>query len=305
MPKLMRLRARGLNFALEKDRITMRKYIPLFALLLFLSFQKSAAQDAVEPMWLLTSRDSVLLFIENGNKVIKHTVKSKQTLFSISRYYNLGLEELLDQNPTLKNDPSLRIGAHLRVPIPNKAIRRYKGSGFKPVEYACIYYVVQGGDNLYQISKRFFDMPVDTVAKRNRLKDYYIKPGQRLLIGWIGIEGVHADWRTKVQSADSGTLGTRYLNEKNSRKEIESQGVCFWQKDSKEKGDLYALHRFAAIGTIISVHNPMSNRTVYAKVISRIPDGYERNIEVILSPEAARKIGALDPRFFVKVKYLK
>ena len=49
----------------------------------------------------------------------------------------------------------------------------------------------------------------------------------------------------------------------------------------------------------------MSNRTVYAKVIARVPDGYERNVEVILSPEAARKIGALDPKFFVKVKYFK
>jgi LysM repeat protein len=283
----------------------MRKYIPLFAALLFLSLQKSAAQDSVEPLWLLSSRDSVLLFVEKGHKYVQHTVKPKQTLFSIARYYNLGLEELLDQNPSLKNDPSLRIGAQLRVPIPNKAIRRYKGKGFKPVEYACIYYVVQGGDNLYQISKRYFDMPVDSIAQRNRLKDNNIKPGQRLLIGWMGIEGVHEDWRPKAQATDSGALAARYLAEKNGRKELETQGVCFWQKDSKEKGDLYALHRSAAIGTIISVHNPMSNRTVYAKVISRIPDGYERNIEVILSPEAARKIGALDPRFFVKVKYLK
>ncbi len=305
MLKLMRLRARGFNFAEEKDRNTMRNYVPLFALLLFLSVQKSTAQDTVEPMWLLTSRDSVLLFVANGTKIVQHTVKPKQTLFSIARYYNLSLEDLIEQNPVLKNDPSLRIGRQLRVPIPNKAIRRFKGKDFKAVEYASIYYVVQGGDNLYNISKRFFDMSVDSIAKRNKLKNNYIKPGQRLHVGWMGIEGIHSDWRTAKQSTGSGVLGARYLAEKNGRKEIEAQGVCYWQKDSKEKGDLYALHREAAIGTIISVLNPMSNRTVYAKVISRIPDGYERNIEVILSPEAARKIGALDPRFFVKVKYIK
>jgi len=49
----------------------------------------------------------------------------------------------------------------------------------------------------------------------------------------------------------------------------------------------------------------MSSRTLYAKVIGRIPEGYERNIEVVLSPEAARKLGARDPRFFVKTKYSK
>ena len=81
--------------------------------------------------------------------------------------------------------------------------------------------------------------------------------------------------------------------------------MYFWPKDSKEKGALYALHRQASIGTIIQVNNPMNDRIVYAKVIGRIPEAYERNIEVVLSPEAARKLGARDPRFFVKTTYLK
>ena len=68
---------------------------------------------------------------------------------------------------------------------------------------------------------------------------------------------------------------------------------------------MYALHREAAIGTVIQVINPMGGHPVYAKVIGRIPEGYERNIEVVLSPEAARKIGARDPKFFVRVKFLK
>jgi hypothetical protein len=121
----------------------------------------------------------------------------------------------------------------------------------------------------------------------------------------MGVDGIHADWRPTVTGTELGTLKERFLNDQKDRPLIERQGVCFWQKNSKEKGDLYALHRDAAIGTIISVTNPMSNRTVYAKVIARVPEGYERNIEIILSPEAARKIGALDPKFFVKVKYIK
>jgi LysM repeat protein len=284
----------------------MRKFTPLITLLLlFFLVQHASAQDSAEPLWLLNSRDSLLLRVEEGRKFVLHPVKAKQTLFSIARYYNLSLEDLIEHNTTLKTEPSLRIGSRLKIPIPNKAIRRYKGKGFKAAEYTSIYYVVQQGDNLFQISKRFFDMPVDSVAKRNKVKNNNIKPGQRLHVGWMGIEGVHADWRAAKPAAEVNELKDRYTAEKKGRKEIDTQGVCFWQKDSKEKGDLYALHRDAAIGTIISVTNPMSRRTVFAKVISRIPDGYERNIEVILSPEAARKIGALDPKFFVKVKYLK
>ena len=261
--------------------------------------------DAPEKPVILTSKDSLWLIVEEEKKYILHPVKPKQTLFSIARYYNLSLADLFEHNPDFRTDPTLHTGSRVKIPIPNKAIKRYKTTGFVASKNISIYYIVQYGDNLYQISKRNFDMPVDSVAKRNKLKNNNIRPGQLLHVGWMGTEGVHEDWRAKKESTPSDALKTRYQEEKKKRREVDSQGVCFWQKDSKEKGDLYALHREAAIGTPIAVTNPMFNRTVYAKVIGRIPDGYERNVEVVLSPEAARKLGAKDPRFFTKVKYLK
>jgi hypothetical protein len=148
-------------------------------------------------------------------------------------------------------------------------------------------------------------MPVDSIAKRNNLKSSSLHPGQLLLVAWLGTEGVLPEWRPARQHTESDALKGKYEEAKVKRKEVSSQGVCFWQKDSKEKGDLYALHREAAIGTPVCVTNPMGERLVYAKVIGRIPEGYESNIEVVLSPEAARQIGALDPKFFVRVKFLK
>ena len=281
----------------------MRK-TPLFALFwLYLSASLSAQEDKPSP--LLNSRDSLLLTIEDGKKFIHHPIKAKQTLFSISRYYNIGLDELFDLNPELRYNPSLQAGSRIKIPIPNKAIKRYKSSAFVASANTSIYYVVQPGDNLYQIAKRYFEMPLDSIAKRNKLKNNKIKPGQRLHMGWMGTEGIHAEWRAARQDPESEALKLKYTEEKKNKKEISAQGVCFWPKDSKEKGALYALHREAAIGTIIYVNNPMTNRTVYAKVIGRIPEAYERNVEIVLSPEAARKLGARDPRFFVKTKYSK
>lgn len=261
------------------------------------------AQDRPTP--LLQARDSLLLTVENGKKYIHHPIKPKQTLFSISRYYSIGMEELFDENPAFRDDPTLKIGSIVKISMPNKAIKRYKSTGFVASKHVAIYYIVQPGDNLYQIAKRYFEMPVDTVAARNRLKKNAIKPGQRLLIGWMGIEGIQSEWRTAHPVTASDVLKTKFIEDKKNRKENLSQGVCFWQKDSKEVGSLYALHREANIGTIIQVNNPMTNRTVFAKVIGRIPESYERNIEVVLSPEAARNLGARDPRFFVKTTYLK
>lgn len=277
-----------------------------FALALFGLYLPSflLAQEG-RPTPLLQARDSLLLTVENGKKYIHHIIKPKQTLFSISQYYSLGLEELFDENPAFRYDPSLKIGSTVKIPMPNKAIKRYKSSGFVASKHVSIYYIVQPGDNLYQIAKRYFEMPVDTVSARNRLKKNAIKPGQRLFIGWMGIEGIQSEWRVAHPETASDVLKTKYLEDKKKQKENLSQGVCFWQKDSKEVGRLYALHREASIGSIIQINNPMTNRTVFAKVIGRIPAAYERNIEVVLSPEAARNLGARDPRFFVKTTYLK
>lgn len=286
----------------------MRKTLPLFAIALLCATTSIVAQngEAKEPSTpLLTSKDTLFLLVANGKKIVQHPVKAKQTLFSIAKYYSLSLEELYDNNPQFRTDPTLHTGTKVKIPLPNLAIKRYKTKKFAASKNVPIYYEVQQGDNLYQICRRNFDMSVDSVLKRNNLKNTNIRTGQLLLIAWMGTEGVLPQWRPARQYTQSDAHKARYEQEKTRRKEVDSQGVCYWQKDSKEKGDLYALHREAAIGTVVAVTNPMGGRTVYAKVIGRIPEGYKRNIEVVLSPEAARKIGARDPEFFVKVKFLK
>ncbi|MCC7245174.1 MAG: LysM peptidoglycan-binding domain-containing protein [Saprospiraceae bacterium] len=254
---------------------------------------------------LLGPKDTLQLSIVNGKKFALHPVKAGHTLFSIAKYYALGLDELFELNPQLAKDPTLRIGTRIRISLPNKAIKRYKNAKFGKGPHVPIYYIVQPGDNLYQICKRNFDMEVDTIIKRNRLKNNEIKPGQALLVAWMGAEGIDPAWRTPVAKSGDTAIKSRFDKAEKKGAAEHAQGVCFWQKDSKEKGDPYALHRNARPGSIIEIINPMGGRRVYARVIGTIPDGYEKNVEVVLSPDAARKLGAKDPRFFVKVRYFK
>lgn len=271
-----------------------------------LNAQPAASPPAAEKVpVLLTAKDTVLLTVTNGKKFIHHLVKPKQTLFSVARYYGLTLEELYEHNPKFQTDPTLQTGTRVKIPVPNRAIKRYKGKDFVTRQNAPICYVVQNGDNLFNICKRYFNMPVDSIVKRNHLKNNNIHPGQLIHMGWIGVEGIPADWRPARSSSPTGALEASFEQQKNKRQMFLGQGVCFWQRDSKEEGAYYALHREAAIGTIMAVTNPMSRRTVHVKVIGRIPAGYEPNIEVILAPAAARYLGARDPRFFVKIKFLK
>ncbi|MBL0118284.1 MAG: hypothetical protein IPP89_04710 [Saprospiraceae bacterium] len=69
---------------------------------------------------------------------------------------------------------------------------------------------------------------------------------------------------------------------------------------------MYVLHKSAAVGSIISITNPMFNTTIYAKVAGTIPaNTYPDDIKVIVSPEVAAKLGAKDAKFFTRISYLK
>ena len=212
---------------------------------------------------------------------------------------------MYEQNPGYQTDPILRIGDFVRIPTPNIAIKRYKREGFVNSKNAPLCYVVQPGDNLYQICKRNFDMPVDSVKARNSLKSNSIVPGQVIHVGWIGTEGFDLSWRKDRQPSSNTALQQRYAELKAKYTEVSSQGICSWNKDNSEVGDLYALHREAAIGTVISVTNPVTKQTVYAKVIGRIPSNYARNAEVVLSPAAAKQIGAKSGELMTRVKFLR
>ena len=284
------------------------KLAPLFLLVLcaFASAAQSTTKTKTNPAIALTSKDTLFLTIhEGGQKIIHHRVKAKQTLFSLAKFYCLSLEELYEHNPRFQTDPVLRIGELIAIPTPNIAIKRYKKKTDKPSQIAPLCYVVQPGDNLYQICKKQFEMPVDSIKGRNKLKNNNIVPGQLLHVGWIGTEGYQLSWRKDRKPTGGEVLKTRFDQQRAKYKEVSSQGICHWNKDNAEVGDLYAMHREAAIGTTIAVTNPATKATVYAKVIGRIPKNYANNAEVIVSPAAAKVLAAKETDFMTKVRFLK
>jgi LysM repeat protein len=294
---------------MEKNRCMFKINRFLF-LILILSATEAIAQKQPRKAApaLLSDKDTVLLIVQDSQKIFLHTVKPRQTLYSIAKYYGLGMEDLYAYNPEYRKISSLQKDALIKIPIPNRAIRRYKGDNFVKENYAPIFYLVEHGDNLYGICKRYFSMSADTILKRNKLKKPTIQPGQLLHIGWFDVSGIPPDWRPTAQvepAVDTTELIGEYQQQKSNRQEVTAQGVCFWRRDNDVRGELYALHNTAMLGTIMAITNPMNNRTAYAKVIGRIPAGNDRNTEVMISPEAARRLGAIDARFFVKIKYFK
>lgn len=279
-----------------------------FLIILFLAFPFVLPAITGDSTSYLLPQDTVFITLDRyQDKIFTHEVEKNQTLYSLAKFYGLHTEEIFYYNPQLKSQiiaPQQRI----KIPIPNRAILRYKTPDFLPDQYAPVYYVVKKGDTFFSISTKVFKMPMDTIAARNNMENHVLSIGQQLFIGWVSINGIPESYRKKRVNPEfrkSDVLRNKYVQGKHVKREQNEQGAAFWQKNGDSSSELYALHRKAPINSVIAVTNPMSRRKVYAKVIGRIPENvYGSDIVIVVSPKVANLLGAKDPRFFVKLNYL-
>ncbi len=258
----------------------------------------------------LTPKDTIFIYTgSTGDKIFEHTIEKKQTLFSLGKFYGLSVEELYFYNTDLEAQ-SIKLHQKIRVPIPNRAILRYKTADFQPDQYIPVYYVVQRSETMFRISKYHFQMPMEEIMARNNMTSPDLKEGQQLFVGWMSLEGI-------PEEARAGSLGGPNNRRNNALRKIferntyesslyHSSGAAFWRTNSGEGFDFFALHRSARVNSIIEITNPMKERKVYAKVAGKIPEtAYDDDVIIVVSPMVARLLGAKDQRFFVKLRYQK
>jgi LysM domain len=278
-------------------------------ILLLPCFSLHATGDSLR---YLTNRDTVYLSIgPGGEKIFEHKLAKGQTIFSLAKFYGMSMDLLKFYNPGLNLD-AVPLGKKIKVSIPNQAIIRYRQKGFNPRQYAPVYYRVKAGDNLFRLGKVYFRMPEDTIKARARLKDGALQPGQLVHIGWMSPFPIPSDYqkRPAIPSTLKKAVALKEIFDaypKNKKFSVyRNQGIAKWQKDQLNSQNYYALHDQAPIGSVIEIYNPVTRRTVYAKVLGKIPGAaYSKNMAVMLSQPTAKLLGAKDPNFFVKIKYYK
>lgn len=266
-------------------------FIPI---LVFLVTGMAFASNQPQALFTL---DSVFVEVdESRNLHVVHTTEPKQTLYSIAKLYGVSLSELYDLNPDL-NQRIVREYEHLRIPTPGHVhIDPEAQTGPR------IYYTVKAKETLFRIARVYFDLSIDDLKKLNALPNENISIGQHLYLGRMTTEELEAD-------AESGSIDSLSLSE-----EVELTGqnwtenkkcIAYWLKESSNNGNSVVLHNEAPLNSIILITNPMYGKTIQAKVIGRIPPKvYPGDIDVILSRHVAEELGAIDARFYVKLKHI-
>lgn len=260
--------------------------------------------------------DSIGVEIENGQKIIIHRLKPKETYFGLSRQYNVPVKNIITSN----NNKPLKVGDTVRIPTTSStvtvpAVTTAATTSPQPVpaldpkEYTT--YKVSKGETLYTISKRFV-ISIESIKRVNELVSDTLKEGTLLKIPHKELPPPPPTVNEIIVSDDvvgSDSSATENpLDVPTNRygiREMTEKGVGVWIDDlNQEGGSMLALHKTAPIGTIVKITNPMTNRTTLTKVVGKFADTAEtKNAIIVISKSAASLIGVLDRRFQVEISY--
>lgn len=293
----------------------MRSFLAIFCLLYSINSFSSVLVD------------SIGVENNNGNTVILHKVLAKESYYSIARIYQTTPKSIIDFN----NNIALKIGTILKVPtgkpfvnqaasaaVNKRAVQVVSSSQNTPSPATSqvatatgtpgntFEYKVGPREYLYLIARKF-NTTAEEIKRLNNLTSNSLKIGQILIIKTDGPKPEpEATTEIAIAPADeepeekfkvsTGRLG---ISEKSER------GVATWIADENLDGTkMLALHRYAPVGTVMKVTNPMTDKTTFVKIVGRFTENEStKDVIIVLTQATATLLGVRDKRFQVSIDY--
>jgi LysM repeat protein len=258
-----------------------------------------------------------------------HKVQPKETLFSISKIYNVSVDDLKAWN--YLTDNSLSVGQDLRIKKgtptteakqtelkqPDTRTTTTSGKGT---------HTVAAGETLFSISRQY-NVTVDQIKAWNNIQDNGVKIGQVLSINSsvspqatpTTATGTRVETKTpevkqtpvvgKEQPVSTSTItepSIRISESVAGTDDIKEGGLAELIEGTEGNRKYLALHRTAKPGTIMKVRNELNNREVFVRIVGPLPNtGVNDKLVIKLSKSAYDRLGAIDPKFRVEVTYYK
>ena len=283
----------------------LRRYFLLCAVLF--TGVVSAQSFTGDSLYYLRPLDTMTIYADqaSGHLLFDHYVAPGQTLFGISKFYGLSLDEVYHLNPKLR--AKYAPGDRVRVPVPRTIIRTDLPTDslawFVPVNYR-----MGRGETLFGLYKRTLQHADDSRLRTLNpgLDPTRLTANQVLAVGYLKLDGISPDSQAEVEDPYvRRNRGLRELwNVRTKGKKMRSKsGKAAWTKKG-DPGKWMALHRTAPINSLIEIDDPRSRKIIYARVVGRIPEQVtDPNVIVVVSPLLVKAFGVRDRHFYVRTRY--
>ena len=207
---------------------------------------------------------------------VVHTVDEGETLYAISRAYDVDVNELRQRNK-LPNE-SLQFGQSLIIRekeiLPRASLANPASSR--------------------KISDRLAPPPSVASNDAAALLTNAPPPRQRLRTEALAVE------RERFQEIKKQE--ERALEDIEVVSELGFASVIEGGSATKK---YLALHRTAPVGTVLRVRNEMNEVSIFVRIVGKLPDtGVNDKITIRLTPAAYQKLGGINERFPVEISYL-
>lgn len=222
----------------------------------------------------------------NQFPMIEHVVTEKQTMYAISKLYNVSVADIQSWNHLADNN--IKVGSILLIRSntnvnnipPAKIITPVQEEVIIPKEFKSI--------------KPEIVQPVEVTVKEKSSTPILPAEPVRESPGNASIN---------VQ----GQLEEAYIQDKNRGKSLmTSRGTITWinTENAKMSDSYFGLHKTAPIGSIVRVTNLVNKRVVFVKVIGKLPETSDNlNIVLKLSTAAKKSLLLNGDKAYVDIEY--
>ncbi len=256
-------------------------------------------------------------FSQDGNKAadevfvpIYHVVQEKEWMYRVGQNYNKISVETLEKWNNIKND-QLRVGMKLTVGYlkvkPGQSALAAKGTNkIVPATPQAPVSAIAGTTPSEQQppvkkEEEKKEVAVTQPPVNNPVKETTTTPVKEEPKTAAPATTTETPVNTAPVNYKGGYFKTMYSD---AGKNTTGNAGIFRSTSGWKDGKYYALMNNVAVGTIVKVTFPSTNKSVYAKVLGQLPDMKESiGLTIRINDAAASELGAENGKFYVDVKY--
>lgn len=233
----------------------------------------------------------------NDGVTMRHHVKAGETLYSLSRQYNVSRQDIRKWNNL--TDDNIKLGQDLIVGYIRKSNKPVVLTKSDP-ENTRFTQSTQPDDSVL--------VNADTkILDESGTEDKNNKPAEE---GLVSTKPVITEPEINKIAIEDNPYNKSNLSLKNRKatevkKPTVETGVATLIEGSEDTKKYLALHKSLPVGTIMEVKNEMNNLSVFVKVIGKLPStGENKGIDLKITKEAYDRLGAIDEKFRVQMSYI-